>query len=82
MENRKSLILNVLRSWRFNYISRRQLLALDNQALKDIGLSRADALEEGRKPFWKGADTAVQITDISDAGSNDMIIKNSHRTPY
>ena len=53
MENSKSRILNVLRCWRFNYISRRQLLALDNQSLKDIGISRADALEEGRKAFWK-----------------------------
>ncbi|BAU72030.1 DUF1127 domain-containing protein [Metapseudomonas furukawaii] len=33
--------------------TRRALLALDDRALKDIGLSRAQALEEGRKPFWK-----------------------------
>ena len=33
--------------------TRRRLLALDDRLLKDIGLSRADALREGQKPFWK-----------------------------
>ncbi|AOE82879.1 DUF1127 domain-containing protein [Pseudomonas sp. TCU-HL1] len=33
--------------------TRRQLLALDEHALRDIGLTRAEALEEGLKPFWK-----------------------------
>lgn len=33
--------------------TRQQLLQLDTQQLKDIGLSRSDALEEGRKPWWK-----------------------------
>jgi uncharacterized protein YjiS (DUF1127 family) len=32
---------------------RRELLALDERMLKDIGISRADALQEGRKPFWR-----------------------------
>lgn len=34
------------------YRQRRALLTLDNAMLKDIGISRADALQEGRKPFW------------------------------
>ncbi|QEY60844.1 DUF1127 domain-containing protein [Metapseudomonas lalkuanensis] len=33
--------------------TRRQLLELDDHALKDVGLSRAQALEEALKPFWK-----------------------------
>lgn len=33
--------------------SRRQLLFLNDHQLKDIGLSRADAKQEGTKPFWK-----------------------------
>ncbi|MGF6693498.1 uncharacterized protein YjiS (DUF1127 family) [Metapseudomonas resinovorans] len=33
--------------------TRRQLLELDEHALKDIGLNRAQALEEALKPFWK-----------------------------
>lgn len=32
---------------------RRALLALDEAMLKDIGISRADALQEGNKPFWR-----------------------------
>lgn len=31
---------------------RRRLIALDPCALKDIGLSRADAYGEWRRPFW------------------------------
>ena len=33
---------------------RKQLLRLDERMLKDIGISRADAMNEARKPFWKG----------------------------
>ena len=33
--------------------TRRQLLELDDHALKDVGLSRAQVLEEANKPFWK-----------------------------
>ncbi|KZZ60954.1 hypothetical protein A3762_14870 [Oleiphilus sp. HI0125] len=32
---------------------RRQLAQLDQRALSDIGLSRADVLNEANKPFWK-----------------------------
>ncbi|NMQ19553.1 DUF1127 domain-containing protein [Candidatus Competibacter phosphatis] len=35
------------------YRQRRELLALDDRMLKDIGLSRADAFREGSKPFWR-----------------------------
>ncbi len=31
---------------------RRQLASLDEAALKDIGLSRADAFREAQRPFW------------------------------
>ncbi|WP_372876141.1 DUF1127 domain-containing protein [Pseudomonas sp.] len=31
---------------------RRQLASLGDAALKDIGLSRADALQEVERPFW------------------------------
>jgi len=31
---------------------RRQLLALDERALKDIGISRADAFREANRDFW------------------------------
>ena len=32
---------------------RRALAALDERALKDIGLSRADVFVDTRKPFWR-----------------------------
>jgi uncharacterized protein YjiS (DUF1127 family) len=32
---------------------RRALLELDRHLLDDIGVSRRQALEEGRKPFWR-----------------------------
>ncbi|MCG7601242.1 DUF1127 domain-containing protein [Halomonas sp. McH1-25] len=39
--------------YRQRHYSRRCLLTLDDRLLKDIGLSRTDALREGSKPFWK-----------------------------
>lgn len=41
------------RRWYVVYRQRRALLALDEALLKDIGLSRTDALAEGSKPFWR-----------------------------
>lgn len=32
---------------------RRQLAELDERLLRDIGIERADALRESRKPFWR-----------------------------
>lgn len=32
---------------------RRALASLSDHALRDIGLSRADALDEAEKPFWR-----------------------------
>jgi uncharacterized protein YjiS (DUF1127 family) len=32
---------------------RRQLLALSDYELRDIGISRCDAVKEGDKPFWR-----------------------------
>lgn len=48
-----SAVLHKLKLWERNYRSRRQLLTLAPDQLKDIGLSRADALREGKLPFWK-----------------------------
>ena len=35
------------------YRQRRALLRLDDAMLKDLGISRVDALQEGGKPFWR-----------------------------
>lgn len=46
-------VLARLRDWYEIYRQRRALLALDAAMLKDIGISRADAVLEGNKPFWR-----------------------------
>ena len=45
--------LTRLHDWYEVYRQRRALLGLDDAMLKDIGLSRADAIREGSKPFWR-----------------------------
>nr|WP_290702238.1 DUF1127 domain-containing protein [Halomonas sp. UBA3074] len=42
-----------LQSYRHYRRSRRQLLALDDRLLDDIGINRTQALKEGHKAFWK-----------------------------
>ncbi len=44
---------DLLLTWLDRYAQRRQLARLDSRMLKDIGVSRVDAVEEARKPFWK-----------------------------
>lgn len=42
--------------WRLylqRYCTRVSLLQLDEVQLADIGLTRAQAIREGRKPFWR-----------------------------
>lgn len=39
--------------WHERNIERRQLMKLDDRMLTDIGLDRATAISEGRKPFWR-----------------------------
>ncbi len=43
----------MLLDWQERARQRRQLLALSDGALKDFGRSRADAANEGDKPFWR-----------------------------
>ncbi|MDF3936083.1 DUF1127 domain-containing protein [Pseudomonas citronellolis] len=46
------LALMRIRRWRELARQREQLASLSDSALKDIGLSRADILQEAEKPFW------------------------------
>ena len=39
---------------RERYRQRRQLLEMDDRELKDIGITREQAEQEGRKPLWNG----------------------------
>ncbi|MFK3795491.1 DUF1127 domain-containing protein [Pseudomonas sp. NPDC088444] len=38
--------------WRKLHRERVQLASLSDAALKDMGLSRADVIEESERPFW------------------------------
>lgn len=40
--------------WTERARTRRVLLGLDDRMLKDIGIGRAQAFGEWRKPFWRG----------------------------
>ena len=39
--------------WRQRLRDRRALALMDGRSLRDIGLTRCDALHEARKPFWQ-----------------------------
>lgn len=47
-------LLHTLKCWHARSRQRRQLAQLPPEMLKDIGISRYDALSEAAKPFWKG----------------------------
>jgi len=42
-----------LSAWQYRRRSHRDLLSLDDRMLKDIGLTRAQAEDASRKPFWR-----------------------------
>jgi uncharacterized protein YjiS (DUF1127 family) len=46
-------VVTTLLDWQERARQRRQLLSLDTAALKDFGRSRADAVAEGERPFWR-----------------------------
>ncbi len=46
-------IRNQVRNWGEIRRQRRALLSLSDAMLKDMGISRVDALQEGTKPFWR-----------------------------
>jgi len=44
---------STLRLWRRRVRERDQLSRLDDRMLKDIGITRAEALQLSDKPFWR-----------------------------
>lgn len=44
---------STVKRWNARYRQRRELLTLSDHMLKDIGISRAQAENEGRKEFWE-----------------------------
>lgn len=51
--SRAGAVLDLLLLWLERATQWRQLRALNGHALKDIGISRADADHETDKPFWR-----------------------------
>ena len=45
---------NLLLMWQARWRERGRLDRLSDHMLKDLGISRADASREVRKPFWRG----------------------------
>jgi uncharacterized protein YjiS (DUF1127 family) len=46
-------VLDVLLTWQARASERRQLTELSDHMLADIGLDRATAIGEAKKPFWR-----------------------------
>lgn len=46
-------IAATLATWQARHRQRRELRELDDRLLRDIGISRAAAEAEARKPFWR-----------------------------
>jgi uncharacterized protein YjiS (DUF1127 family) len=44
----------LVRLWRWRIHGRVELARLDGHALRDIGITAAEASHEYRKPFWRG----------------------------
>jgi uncharacterized protein YjiS (DUF1127 family) len=45
-------LVALIREWQRRARSRRELAALSDRCLRDIGATRYDAYREARKPFW------------------------------
>ena len=45
-------VIATFRLWRQNARSRHELLRLNERELRDIGLTRCEALYEANRPFW------------------------------
>jgi len=52
LKRRVANLFTVVTTWLERAHQRRQLLDLDDRLLKDIGISRTDALAAGARPFW------------------------------
>jgi uncharacterized protein YjiS (DUF1127 family) len=47
------IAFDLLLTWMARARDRRQLAAMCDRELKDMGISRADVQAESRKPFWR-----------------------------
>ncbi|MCP5151953.1 MAG: DUF1127 domain-containing protein [Ectothiorhodospiraceae bacterium] len=47
------LVLAAIGRWGARLAEREHLVGLDRRLLRDVGLTRADAVREASKPFWR-----------------------------
>ncbi len=45
-------VIAALATWRNRAVQRRALATLSSEALRDLGISRVEAMIEADKPFW------------------------------
>ena len=46
-------LLDLIRLWRRRAYERQMLASLSDPLLRDIGITRCDAMREANKPFWR-----------------------------
>jgi uncharacterized protein YjiS (DUF1127 family) len=46
-------LVSLIGEWLRRIESRRELAGLGDRALRDIGITRVDAMREADKPFWR-----------------------------
>lgn len=68
-----------LKSYKHCYNSRNDLATLDDNMLKDIGITRAEAKEEAAKPFWQSNDNYLIENKINTKQTKRLNIFNKIR---
>jgi uncharacterized protein YjiS (DUF1127 family) len=46
-------LLALLKTWRRRAYERQELMTMSDISLRDIGITRCDAMNEASKPFWR-----------------------------
>ena len=50
---RLAALLDLIRTWRRRAYERQMLAGMSDPLLRDIGITRCDAMSEASKPFWR-----------------------------
>jgi len=50
---RLAALLDLIRTWRRRAYERQALVTMSDAMLRDIGITRCDAMNEASKPFWR-----------------------------
>ena len=77
MKNIKDTLL-LITLYQHRYKSRQLLRKLDGEQLKDIGLTKEQALKEANRPFWVGDNLFLN----KENSANDRVIHNVNSCAY